>query len=116
MQTFPKSPQQTLRCQIALLSGSQAVRFAKNQWVWKDIIESDENEAMLTDLRWSIMLKDWKNKAPIKKLEELIGVRDEQIAEVGKKIESFSDIESCLEKNGNRKERIGELERCMKKI
>lgn len=92
------------------------MRFAKNQWVWKDIIESGENEAMLTDLRWSIMLKDWKNKAPIKKLEELIGVRDEQIAEVGKKIESFSDIESCLEKNGNRKERIGELERCMKKI
>ena len=112
---LPQEPPEDIQVPDRFAFRESSSAFCEEQRVWKDIIESDENEAMLTDLRWSMMLKDWKNKAPVKKLEKLIGVRDEQIAEVGKKIESFSDIESCLEKNGNRKERIGELERYMEK-
>lgn len=86
---LPQEPLEDIEVPDPFAFRESSSAFCEEQRAWKTIIESDENETLLTDLRWSIMLKNWKNKAPIKKLEELIGVRDEQIAEIGKKIESF---------------------------
>ncbi|KAJ5722253.1 HET-domain-containing protein [Penicillium malachiteum] len=85
--------------------------FFEGHRAWQEIIDSENNEELLNDLRWSIMFKEWKLQNPLEQLHEIISARGSEIKEIEEEMKKMSKIHDLLATHGSRKNRIEELTR-----